>query len=467
MLVLENLEQYLEHDIEPPASRAEMRAQFLAQRAERREAEQQGKQAKIDEVLAMWRERVSWWETEFKVSPDFGSREKPKKGASARMEGEERQMSERAARAPPRPEPVAESEARELDRDDSFGAGAVAPPPPAAAPVARNAEPAKKAPDSGGNESSIAITEWNPETPYLQAMRAAGAQRAYAAYLKARSDYANNPAFLLDCADFLLKGGQRPLGLRVLSNLAELRIEDPALLRVYAWRLQQAGELDTAIRVLRGVLRLRPEEPQSYRDLALALALRGEGARSVPDLEEAMELLTQVVMKTWDRFPQIEVIALMELNRLLALAERLQAGGPPARCELDARLRKLLDVDVRIVLSWDADLTDVDLHVDEPTGETAYYGHNRTEQGGLVSRDFTQGYGPEEYVLHRALPGTYTIRAHYYGSRQQTLLGPATVTATVITRYGRPGEQRQVLTLRLEGTKDFVEIGKVQIGKLQ
>ena len=467
MLVLENLEQYLEHDIEPPASRAEMRAQFLAQRAERRKAEQQGKQAKIDEVLAMWRERVSWWETEFKVSPDFGSREKPKKSASARMEGDERQMSEHAARAPPRPEPVAESEAREMDRDDSFGAGAVAPPPSAAAPVARNAEPAKKAPGSGGNESSIAITEWNPETPYLQAMRAAGAQKAYAAYLKARSDYANNPAFLLDCADFLLKGGQRPLGLRVLSNLAELRIEDPALLRVYAWRLQQAGELDTAIRVLRGVLRLRPEEPQSYRDLALALSLRGEGSRSVPDLEEAMELLTQVVMKTWDRFPQIEVIALMELNRLLALAERLQAGGPPARCELDARLRKLLDVDVRIVLSWDADLTDVDLHVEEPTGETAYYGHNRTEQGGLVSRDFTQGYGPEEYVLHRALPGTYTIRAHYYGSRQQTLLGPATVTATVITRYGRPGEQRQVLTLRLEGAKDLVEIGKVRIGKLQ
>jgi hypothetical protein len=333
--------------------------------------------------------------------------------------------------------------------------------------VAPDAEPAKKAPDSGGNESSIAITEWNPETPYLQAMRAAGAQKAYAAYLKARGDYANNPAFLLDCADFLLKGGQRPLGLRVLSNLAELRIEDPALLRVYAWRLQQAGELDTAIRVLRGVLRLRPEEPQSYRDLALALSLRGEGSRSVPDLEEAMGLLTQVVMKTWDRFPQIEVIALMELNRLLALAERLQAGGPPARCELDARLRKLLDVDVRIVLSWDADLTDVDLHVEEPTGETAYYGHNRTEQGGLVSRDFTQGYGPEEYVLHRALPGTYTIRAHYYGSRQQTLLGPATVTATVITRYGRPGEQRQVLTLRLEGAKDLVEIGKVRIGKLQ
>jgi hypothetical protein len=65
------------------------------------------------------------------------------------------------------------------------------------------------------------------------------------------------------------------------------------------------------------------------------------------------------------------------------------------------------------------------------------------------------------------VPGTYTIKAHYYGSRQQTLLGPATVTATVFTRYGRPGEQRQVLTLRLDRTKDLVEIGKIQIGKLR
>ena len=42
-------------------------------------------------------------------------------------------------------------------------------------------------------------------------------------------------------------------------------------------------------------------------------------------------------------------------------------------------------------MSWDADLTDVDLHVFEPTGEHAYYGHNRTSVGGLVSLDFRQG----------------------------------------------------------------------------
>jgi Ca-activated chloride channel homolog len=124
----------------------------------------------------------------------------------------------------------------------------------------------------------------------------------------------------------------------------------------------------------------------------------------------------------------------------------------------------LLDVGVRIVMSWDADNTDIDLHVVEPSGEEAFYGHNTTTIGGHVSRDFTQGYGPEEYVLRRALPGVYKIRCKYYGSSQQTLVGPATVTANVITNYGRADEKRQVLTLRLESVKETVDIGEVTIG---
>ena len=44
-------------------------------------------------------------------------------------------------------------------------------------------------------------------------------------------------------------------------------------------------------------------------------------------------------------------------------------------------------------MTWDADLTDMDLHVIEPSGEEAYYSHNRTRIGGMVSRDFTAGYG--------------------------------------------------------------------------
>jgi uncharacterized protein YfaP (DUF2135 family) len=169
-----------------------------------------------------------------------------------------------------------------------------------------------------------------------------------------------------------------------------------------------------------------------------------------------------VVTEQWDsRFDEIEVVALMELNRLLAVVER---AGQTVDVPLDGRFRRLLDLDLRIVLSWDTDLTDMDLWVVEPSGETCDYSHNRTTIGGLISDDFTQGYGPEEYVLRRAMPGRYLIKANFYGSRAQQLTGPTTVQATIITNFGRPDERRQVLTLRLTEAKDVVEVGGVDFG---
>src|SRR5262249_60030561 len=110
----------------------------------------------------------------------------------------------------------------------------------------------------------------------------------------------------------------------------------------------------------------RDDEPQSHRDLALALAERWEKTGAEVDVTRAMDLLYDVIENEWDRFPEIELIALMELNRLIARA-RERGIATPAR--IDPRLVRLLDLDLRISMSWDLDLTDVDLHVFEPNGE--------------------------------------------------------------------------------------------------
>lgn len=300
-------------------------------------------------------------------------------------------------------------------------------------------------------KATISVKAWDPATPYLAALKAGAKADRYRVYLEQRRNFAASPAFFVDCAEFFLREGDVPIGIRVLTNLAELKLEEASLLRVLAWRLQQAGELDRAVAMLRKVQKLRPEEPQSYRDLALALA---EHNRT----PEAMDLLLKVVMGEWQRFEEIELIALEELNALIARTR----SSPPAG--LDPRLVRNLDVDVRIVMSWDADVTDVDLHVVEPSGEEAAYSHNRTTIGGLVSRDFTQGYGPEEYMVRRALRGPYKIFAHYYGSSQQTVIGPCTITATVFTDFGRPNQQKQVLTLRLDKPREKADIGAIQFG---
>ena len=213
------------------------------------------------------------------------------------------------------------------------------------------------------------------------------------------------------------------------------------------------------------VLDLRPDEPQSYRDLALTLARRAEeAAKRAPDAirqdyARAIDLFVRVILTRWDnRFPEIEVIALEEVNRIIPKAKAAGVSEIP----LDPRLIKLLDVDIRIVMTWHADNTDIDLWVTEPSGEKAFYSHNRTTIGGLVSRDFTGGYGPEEYLIRRAAHGMYKVEANYYGSRATRLLGAVTVQADVFTNYGRENEQRKSLTLRLKEARETVAIGGIE-----
>ena len=98
-------------------------------------------------------------------------------------------------------------------------------------------------------------------------------------------------------------------------------------------------------------------------------------------------------------------------------------GGIAAYKSADlTRKLKEAGADVRIVMTWDADNTDMDLHVVEPTGEIAYYSNKNTAIGGLVSRDFTprtiralerglerriQRILVERCAPHRQLPGPF------------------------------------------------------------
>jgi Ca-activated chloride channel homolog len=455
LLVLETLAQHLEHDVEPAEGRAELRRDWLDRRAEGRQVKARDGQAWLEQVVQRWQRRVAWWRTERAV-PQGWRWQEPERAKAAR---EEREAAPGAARHRAAPQALA-ARGEVLDSASGFVGGVLATPPSAAAP---RRDEARGAPPDAPAQASIAVAPWDPQVPWLAPLRAAGPGAAYRAYLEQRAVHAG-PAFYLDCAELLLRAGQRELGLRVLSNLAELRLDDPPLLRVLGWRLAQAGELDQAAQVFEKVLRLRPEEPQSRRDLALVLSDRAEALGRPADAARAVDLLYDVAMRRWDRFEEIELVALMELNRILARAGRAGWDEVARAPRVDQRLRALLDLDLRVSLSWDADLTDVDLHLLEPTGEQAFYGHAATFIGGLVSRDFTQGYGPEEYLVRRAVPGRYAVKVHYYGSGQQRLVGPATLTATVFTNWGRPDERREVMTIRLATPRDLEPVGEVTIG---
>ncbi len=341
--------------------------------------------------------------------------------------------------------------------------------PPVPMPVAeeRMDGPAAAAKAIGGSSASeavyalsaqIELSGWNPDTPYLADIRAA--DDPYLAYLAQREVHGQMPAFYLDVADFLREQAKAPrLALRVLSNLAELDTENTALTRVLAYRLGQWNLYALAVPQFEYALEQRPEEPQSYRDLGLALARQDQ-----PDRGRAIKLLWQVAIGEWHgRFPDIEIIALHELNDVLAQTPEgsaldLTGLGIPA---------ELLDpvaVGLRVVLSWDADNTDIDLWVVDPSGDKAVYSQPRTRTGGYMSRDFTGGYGPEVYTIRRPLPGTYVVLANYFGDRRQSLTGPVTIQLEFQTRFGTAGSERAATTRRLESGSQTIEIGRFRVG---
>lgn len=304
-------------------------------------------------------------------------------------------------------------------------------------------------------KADIALTGWNPDTPYLKTLRAAS--DAYAAYLSLREEHKAAPSFYLDASDFFREEAKQPeLALRVLSNLAEIGFENTALLRVLGYRLSQWNLPALAIRPFEDALAQRPEEPQSHRDLALTLARLPQ-----PQTARAIDLLWFVATHDWHgRFPDIDLIVLHELNALIASAgANLEIGtiGIP-----DALLVPL-ETDLRVVLTWDADNTDIDLWVIDPIGEAVYYAQPRSKSGGHVSRDFTQGYGPEVFTIARPLPGTYRVQAHYFGDRRQSLTGPVTVQIEFQTRFGRENPERSATTRRLETGKQRIDVGSFTV----
>ncbi|MCH5714890.1 YfaP family protein [Niabella hibiscisoli] len=135
-------------------------------------------------------------------------------------------------------------------------------------------------------------------------------------------------------------------------------------------------------------------DPQSTRDYALALIDNGR-------YQQALDALYSILTNSYSaeaasRDEGIEEVIVMEINMLIT-----QYRSKLNLSKIDQRIIAHLPVDIRVVLNWNKPDTDIDLWVTDPNGEKCYYSNNRTGNGGRISNDFTDGFGPEQFLLKK------------------------------------------------------------------
>lgn len=489
LIVLENVSDYVRYGIEPPE---ELREEYerLAGRMNRTKPQDGG--GIPASVYRLFEEFREWW----RKSPSDWKREAEKKEA-AKREAEKRRLEQRTRGRPVNdtmilmdaaetaPAAAAAPVARLDDRKMAGGArmmkGEAAPSPraaprkptassrasaaafdemveeaealaeTAAGPADGSAAPANEAAPERG--ASVSLRAWESGAPYLAALKKTETEKMYAKYLDLRKEWGGSPAFYMEVSDYFAEEGLERESVRILSNLAEMNLEDTDVLRALGYKLVERGLPSLAVRVFERLARLRPEVPQFHRDLAMA-------ARDAGDAQTAVDHLWLVASRDWDgRYHGIQQTALNDMNSIIARTGRRKIDT----ARIDSKLMENFDCDVRVVLTWNTDDCDIDLWVTDPSGEKCFYGHKYTAQGGRMSRDFTQGYGPEEFCLRSAERGKYKIEANYFGTRKQSMLQPVTVQAEVYTNFGRADEKRQVLTLQLKEVRGTFLVGEVEL----
>ena len=448
LIVLETVEDYVRYRIMPPTELQQEYSKRLAN--EQKQKEDTAKRI-LDRVVEQSEKQSKWWHTEYPLRDT-----KPKKngddsttvsgvasGVTVRSANVREEVMEEVAVADVLEEPAIDVPFQMIERSAEKDVSSNAMAKKATAP--RNTPVSASVPTS-----KIELNAYNPDTPYLKVMEYTEEAKAVETYYKLKKEYGNTPSFYVDVADYFFKKGNREQAILVVSNLAELGLDDPQLLRMLGYKLSNYNAKKEAVWVFRKVVTLREEEPQSFRDLGLALA--DDGAYN-----EAVKNLYKVVTSEWSsRFGDVQIVTMNDINSLVTRHKGIDVSY------IDKRLLKKEPVDVRVVLSWDTDSCDMDLWVTDPKDEKCYYENTLTYLGGKISRDVTQGYGPEEFMLKKAEKGKYKVQVDYFGTRSQKQLMPVNLRITFYTHYGTSQQKQQETTVRLSNAKEVIEVGSFE-----
>jgi len=469
LMVLENIDDYIRYDINPPT---ELLVEYNRLKKENIRFKEERVNDLLERATAATNDLKEWWSKDFNPSykKSYPTPERVMTNAAPSVSVDDAKgLVETAPAAPPPPPKVEarafttprivrDEEAKEppaandlantrvgsISQEGLKDIGLIAPPLYADAEkglVVVRSKAAETSLSPGRSTPEIKTPEFKTDKDHIKKLNAANKVEAYATYLQLRKDYEATPSFYFDVANWFDSRKNTDTALMILSNIAELSIENASLYKMMAYKLKQLGNNEKQLWTAKKILDWRPMDPQSTRDYALALIDNGRYQQALDALYST--LTNSYSAEAASRDEGIEEVIVMEINKLVT-----QHRNKLNLSKIDKRVIANLPVDIRIVLNWNKPDTDIDLWVTDPNGEKCYYSNNRTGNGGRISNDFTDGFGPEQFLLKKAVKGQYKIETNFFNEDQFTISGPTTLMAEIYLYYASGKETRKIVTLQ-------------------
>eukprot|EP01125_Pyxidicula_operculata_P000368 TRINITY_DN1040_c0_g5_i1.p1 TRINITY_DN1040_c0_g5~~TRINITY_DN1040_c0_g5_i1.p1 ORF type:complete len:1086 (+),score=246.93 TRINITY_DN1040_c0_g5_i1:143-3259(+) len=466
LLVLTTFEQYKQHKIEPSAELLpEVHKSWKQTVTEEKKNEEQKKQTKLDKLWSWWSSRTEWYNRTFSVPTAR------RKTASSLIEEEcvkkekvmEKKMKKKSAKSSSsfkeksKKKSIAVSD-EEMDMEEEMIMGCCDAEPEMEfakskkmiSPSSSSSSSASSSTPTGSTATiSMDVKGWTPDKPYIKAIQAQSSIDAkYNQYIKEREENLSTPSFYLDVAHYFFDIEKNPYyGLRIITTIGELKIDDHRLMRILANKLYQEGKFLGASFLFDKIVTLRSEEPQTFREAAL-------GQRAIGNYQKCIDMLWKVCYTEWEtRFQHIEDEVLLELNRTIWMAKK--KGIKLDVSDIQPKFMGEFPMDIHCSITWDTDDLCIDLHIDQPDGTQCYYGNHITSIGGWSTPDYSgcTAYSTSmirEYMIKKAMDGKYKLGCNYYSNYRQDLTGGAIIWFTVYTNYFTDKEQCMQTTLRLD-----------------
>lgn len=95
------------------------------------------------------------------------------------------------------------------------------------------------------------------------------------------------------------------------------------------------------------------------------------------------------------------------------------------------------DKGITVILTWDKNDTDLDLHLFDPKNNHAWYEDLTGIPNAQLDVDDIDGYGPETFTMLNPISGTYKINIDYFGFDVESNPNPGPVTASLKIFVGK------------------------------